>query len=72
VCPSSQREATLEVMYSTRLDNVDDAVGPSSLSVSSAGNGITSTLRLEHAGNFPYGCCYSTFSCEQALWIKFR
>jgi hypothetical protein len=30
----------LEVMYSARLDNVDDAVGPSSLSVSSAGNGI--------------------------------
>ena len=57
----------LEVMYSARLDNVDDAVGPSSLPVSSAGNGITSALRLEHAGNFPNDCCYSTCSCEQAL-----
>jgi hypothetical protein len=36
-------------MYSARVDNVDDAVGPSSFSVSSAGNGITSALRLEHA-----------------------
>jgi hypothetical protein len=62
----------LEVMYSARLDNVDDAVGPSSLSVSSAGNGITSALRLEHAANFPYGCRYSACICEQALWIKFR
>jgi hypothetical protein len=57
----------LEFMYSARLDNVEGAVGPTSLPLSSARNGITSALRQKHARNFPYGCCYCTCSCEQAL-----